>query len=151
MNIEYRYFSTVTSDFEILSNEFNCELKEKFGNKQEKYQKYNLLKNIKDVIVCFIDDNPVGCVSIRFYEDDVYELKRMFIKPKYRGLGISKKMLQMIESKAKEKGCKRIILETGSLLVRAVQLYKKSGYQVIANYGEYVNMPESVCMEKILK
>ena len=151
MNVKYEYFSTVTTDFEDLSNEFNREFMEKFGKAQEKYQKYNLLDNIKDVIICYIDDKPIGCVSIRFYYNDVYELKRMFIKSKYRGLGISKIMLAMIENRAKEKGINKIILETGAHLEQAVQLYKKSGYQKIVNYGDYANIPESICMEKILK
>jgi len=150
MNVKYEYFSTVTTDFEDLSNEFNREFMEKFGKAQEKYQKYNLLDNIKDVIICYIDDKPIGCVSIRFYYNDVYELKRMFIKSKYRGLGISKIMLAMIENRAKEKGINKIILETGAHLEQAVQLYKKSGYQKIVNYGDYANIPESICMEKIL-
>ena len=150
MNVKYEYFSTVTTDFEDLSNEFNREFMEKFGKAQEKYQKYNLLDNIKDVIICYFDEKPIGCVSIRFYYNDVYELKRMFIKSKYRGLGISKIMLAMIENRAKEKGINKIILETGAHLEQAVQLYKKSGYQKIVNYGDYANIPESICMEKIL-
>ena len=150
MNVKYEYFSTVTTDFEDLSNEFNREFMEKFGKAQEKYQKYNLLDNIKDVIICYIDEKPIGCVSIRFYYNDVYELKRMFIKAEYRGLGISKTMLEKIENKAKEKKVKKIILETGSHLEKAIRLYRKSGYQVILNYGDYANIPESICMEKIL-
>jgi len=150
MNVDYKYFSTVTTDFENLSNEFNREFTKKFGKAQDKYQKYNLLNNIKDVIISYIDEKPIGCVSVRFYDEDIYELKRMFIKAEYRGLGISKIMLAMIENKAKEKGVNKIILETGAHLEQAVQLYKKSGYQKIVNYGDYANIPESICMEKIL-
>lgn len=54
----------------------------------------------------------------------------------------------MIENKAKEKGCKRLILETGKLLKHAIGLYTSLGYKIIENYGQYKNMPLSICMSK---
>ncbi|MCH5344604.1 MAG: GNAT family N-acetyltransferase, partial [Acetatifactor sp.] len=52
---------------------------------------------------------------------------------------------------AMELGYQRMILETGELLAESCALYKKLGFQVIPNYGPYVNMPESLCMAKDLK
>lgn len=48
---------------------------------------------------------------------------------------------------ARELGFKRIILETGELLVEAKHIYLKCGFEIIPNYGPYKNMPESLCME----
>ena len=52
---------------------------------------------------------------------------------------------------AVELGYKRMILETGELLVESCAVYKKLGFTVIPNYGPYVDMPESLCMAKELE
>ncbi len=44
-----------------------------------------------------------------------------------------------------------MILETGELLVESCAVYQKLGFEIIPNYGPYVNMPESLCMAKDLK
>ena len=49
-----------------------------------------------------------------------------------------------------KKGFKYFILESGEPLVSAMALYRKIGYKVIPNYGQYVNMEESICMKKKL-
>ena len=51
---------------------------------------------------------------------------------------------------ASELQYKKIILETGELLAESCHVYRKAGFEVIPNYGPYVNMPESLCMEKKL-
>ena len=57
--------------------------------------------------------------------------------------------MNLLEEKAKEKGFIRFILETGAPLVAAMHLYKSIGFTVIANYGPYRDLTESICMEKI--
>lgn len=57
----------------------------------------------------------------------------------------------MLERRAREKGFKYFILESGEPLVAAMALYRKIGYKVIPNYGQYVGMKESVCMKKRLE
>ena len=146
----YKYYMNVTNDFKILSDDFNKELQLQFGKKQEKYQQYNLLEGIKDVVICYNGISPIGCASIKYFDNDSYEVKRVFIDKNYRGRGISKKLMQELEKIAEEKGIKKLILETGEALVPAVNLYKNIGYRIIENYGQYKDMPESICMEKVL-
>ena len=55
-----------------------------------------------------------------------------------------------LEIQAIKQGYKKLILESGEPLIAAMNLYKKLGYQVISNYEPYVDMPESICMEKIM-
>jgi GNAT superfamily N-acetyltransferase len=59
-------------------------------------------------------------------------------------------VLAELEAWAGEEGCSRAILETGMPHFEAISLYKKSGYRIIENYGPYKNLPNSVCMEKML-
>ena len=55
-----------------------------------------------------------------------------------------------MENAASERGYKYLLLESGEPLAEAMALYRKIGYRVIANYGQYRDMPASVCMKKEL-
>ena len=145
-----KYTNYVTHDFEFLSDELNKELQDLFGKAQDKYKQYNLLSDIKDFFICYYENKPVGCGSIKIYKNGIYEIKRVFVLKEYRGLGISKKIMNEIENKAKEKGIRKLILETGEALIAAMNLYTKLGYKRIENYGQYINMNESICLEKEL-
>ena len=93
---------------------------------------------------------PVGSASFKRYDDESAEVKRVFVKKEYRGQGISIELMKMLEARAREKGFKYFILESGEPLVAAMSLYRKIGYKVIPNYGQYVDMEESICMKKKL-
>lgn len=114
------------------------------------YIQYNKLDDIHDIIVAYDEDIPVGSAGFKKYDDECAEVKRVFIKREYRGKGISKKLMELLEERAKNKGYKYLILESGELLVAAMSLYRKIGYKVIPNYGQYKDMPDSVCMKKEL-
>jgi len=118
--------------------------------KQEGYNQYNTLSDIADVWIAYEDNVPVGCAAFKQYEDKVAEVKRVFVKPEYRGKGISKELMNALESKALEKEYKSLILETGKNFKAAIGLYQSMGYTVIENFGQYKDMPNSVCMEKVI-
>ena len=93
----------------------------------------------------------VGCGAIRLIDDDAVELKRMFVVPAWRGLGLSKAVIDELEREAARIGAKRVCLETGTRQTAAIGLYEECGYRRIPLFGEYVDSPHtSVCMEKIL-
>ena len=114
------------------------------------YIPYNQLDDIHDVIVAYDGDIPVGSASFKKYDDESAEVKRVFIKPEYRNKGISSKIMELLENIAREQGYHYLILESGEPLVAAMVLYRKIGYKVIPNYGQYKDMPDSICMRKIL-
>ena len=58
--------------------------------------------------------------------------------------------MELLEGKGRSKGYTYFILESGEPLVAAMALYKSIGYDVIPNYGQYKDMPDSVCMRKKL-
>ncbi len=119
--------------------------------KREKYQKYNQLDEIREAIVVYEDDRVIGGGAIRRYDDENIELKRVFVHPKYQGRGVGSKLVSLLIEWAGELGYKRMILETGELLAESCAVYKKLGFEVIPNYGPYVDMPESLCMARDLK
>lgn len=119
--------------------------------KRDKYRKYNQLDEIKEAIVVYEDGKAIGGGALRRYDDENIELKRVFVHPEYQGRGIGSKLVSLLVDWAIELGYKRIILETGELLVQSCAVYKKLGFEIIPNYGPYADMPESLCMAKELQ
>lgn len=119
--------------------------------KREKYKQYNLLDEIQEAIVVYDGRKAIGGGAIRRYDDETAELKRIFVRPEYQGRGVGTKLVSLLLEWAGELGYQRIILETGELLAESCAVYQKLGFQVIPNYAPYVNMPESLCMEKNLR
>ena len=119
--------------------------------KRDKYKKYNQLDEIQEAIVVYEDNKAVGGGAIRRYDDENIELKRVFVHTEYQGRGIGSKLVSLLIEWAMELGYQRMILETGELLAESCAVYKKLGFEVIPNYGPYVDMPESLCMAKDIR
>lgn len=112
------------------------------------YTQFNKIDRIKYVVLAYEEGKPVGCGSIKEYEPVVMEIKRMFVLPECRGMGIASKVLAELENWANNLSFQKCILETGVKQPEAIGLYKKSGYKFIPNYGQYAGVKESVCFEK---
>ena len=103
---------------------------------------------------------PVGCGALRTLREPallgelgprVGELKRMFVAPDVRGLGIGRELLARLEAEARVLGLRRIVLETGTRQAEALALYRRAGFTDIAPYGEYSSSSTtSVCLAKVL-
>jgi len=120
------------------------------GDEHAFYAQYNKLDAIKYVIVAYEENEPVGCGAIKEYSNDTMEVKRMYVPPLWRNRGVASAILKELEAWSDELRFKRCILETGSKQVEAIALYKKNHYKIINNFGQYENVTNSVCFEKIL-
>jgi len=120
------------------------------GDEHAFFAQYNKIDLIKHVVVAYEDGIPQGCGAIKPYEEGVMEVKRMWVAPEKRGKGIASLILEELEAWARELGIDKCILETGIGQHEAIGLYKKSGYSVIPNYGQYAGVEISVCFEKLL-
>ena len=151
---EFRFVKTdgENPEFAMLCGKLYENLDEIVGAKiqRQKYVKYNQRDSIHDVIIAYKGQEPVACGSYKFYDEETVELKRIFVDQSVRGMGVGKELMRRLEADAKIAGYRFAILETGELLTEACGLYKKLGYKEIPNYGPYVDMPESLCMEKKL-
>lgn len=147
-----QFIRTNSSDiyFKELVKELDAELTIRDGDEHEFYDQFNKIDDIKYVVVAYDEAKPVGCGAIKEFAPDTMEVKRMFVPDLQRGKGIASLVLLELENWAAEMDFKRCILETGIKQPEAIALYKKSGYQVIKNYGQYENVANSVCFEKIL-
>ncbi len=150
--MRFNYTDGTNSDFIELCYELDAFLNG-IANGEEnrkKYNQYNKLDDIYDVILCYDEDIPIGCASFKMYEDSCAEVKRVFVKKDFRKKGIANELIHRIEKCAIKKGYTSLILETGRPLEAAMALYLSHGFHVIPNYGQYKDMPESICMKKEL-
>lgn len=91
----------------------------------------------------------LGCVAL-VNNGDYGEVKRLFVLPGGRGQGVSKILMDHLEAEARQAGLQRVMLETGSELTAAVNLYEKCGYAERGPFACYRVSPASLFMEKIL-
>jgi GNAT superfamily N-acetyltransferase len=101
-------------------------------------------------LVGYVDDEPVAMGGLRPLAPGTVELKRMYVRPEHRGLGLSRELLAALETAAISLGARRIVLETGRPQPEALGLYRTSGYDEIPGYGYYATSPLSVCLAKDL-
>ncbi|MEH1055237.1 GNAT family N-acetyltransferase [Micromonospora sp. CPCC 206171] len=97
-----------------------------------------------------VDGRAVACGGIQSLDAATGELKRMYVRPAYRGRGIARQLLTALEELAFQRGHSVVCLETGVYLPAAIGLYTSCGYEPIPVYGEYVDNPYSVCFAKRL-
>jgi len=126
------------------------ELKLRDGEDHYFFAQFNKLAGIIGAVVAYVDDEPVGCGAFKRFSDTEAEIKRMFVRPESRGRRIAANILAELESWAQENQFTACVLETGFKQPEAIALYKRSGYTVIPNYGQYSDVAASVCMRKEL-
>ena len=137
-------------DFINLVKKLDAYLKTTDGDEHDFYNQFNNIDVLKQVVVIYKNNFPIGCGAIKKFDDFTMEVKRMYVSPENRGAGISQKILMELEIWAKELGFKKCVLETGKRQKAAVKFYKKCNYKIIENYGQYKNIENSICFEKSL-
>ncbi|MDG4756509.1 GNAT family N-acetyltransferase [Micromonospora sp. WMMD710] len=97
-----------------------------------------------------VNGRAVACGGLQALDAATGEVKRMYVRPAYRGRGIARQLLAALEECAFRQGHSVVCLETGTYLPAAIGLYTSCGYEPIPVYGEYVGNPYSVCFAKRL-
>lgn len=138
-------------NFTELVKFLDIDLAERDGEDHSFYAQFNKIQLIKYVVLAFENNIPVACGAIKEFDSNTVEVKRMYTNPSHRGKGIAVKILFELEKWATELGYKKCILETGKKQPEALHLYKKCGYVIINNYGQYIGIENSICFEKKLQ
>jgi putative acetyltransferase len=99
-------------------------------------------------LVARVEGRAVGCGALVPMEDDIVEIKRMFVLPNERGHGIAKKILDGLQSLAQGFDYDRIRLETGTKQPESIALYGKSGFYRVPNFPPFENDSTALCFEK---
>ena len=135
-------------DFIKLVTYLDADLAARDGQDHSFYAQFNKIDKIKYVVVAYENGKPVGCGAIKEYTPNTMEIKRMYTLPENRGKGIASKILRELEAWASELAYEKCVLETGKRQPEAIGLYKKNGYKIIPNYGQYAGIENSLCFEK---
>jgi len=146
--IELRHTDSTSPDFQALVTMLDDELRIRDGADHPFYAQFNKLDAIRHVVVAYTDNVAVGCGAFRQYSVDTAEIKRMFVRPVFRGQGIALLILSNLESWASEQDYTQCVLETGYNQPEAIALYNKAGYHQIPNYGPYAGVANSICFRK---
>ena len=132
-------------DFIDLCHELDSYLNKALGG-ESKREKYDDFANMDYVLLAYDGDVPVGCAALRKYMDSQIELKCVYVRSDYRKQNIGGMLLEQLIIWAKEETYQYMILETGEILADSVKFFKRHGFWKTTNYGDYINMPESLCM-----
>jgi len=114
---------------------------------------YSVEKLIRQGVAFFIvrcNGEPAACGGVQIYGTEYGELKRMYVRPAFRGTGLGKLMIAHIETYALNRGVRLLRLETGVYQPEAIGLYERSGFHRIDPFGEYREDPLSLFFEKSL-
>jgi len=102
--------------------------------------------------VAYRDGEPVATGAWRVRDDvEVFgtrrtaEVKRMYVAPAARGIGLARRVLARLEDTAADVGSQAMILETGTAQPEAMALYESAGYTRIPSFGYYREAPENRC------
>ena len=138
---EMRITDTIVLELFSEHDDFMIEF---LGKDNHYYTRYTENENIENVWVVYEENLPAGCIAYRTKTDGVGEVKRLFIRNEYRGKGISKELLNLLEKHAREQGCTKLFLDTRITLEPAVSLYRAVGFEIIFQQGLYVQMEKQL-------
>jgi GNAT superfamily N-acetyltransferase len=135
-------------DFVTLIKIFDTFLWERYPELKKDYWGNNLIEFNDNVVLIYLEGKPVASGCFKKYNDNTVELKRMFVLPEARGLGLAQQVIKELEIVAKKQGFETMILETLYKQIEAISLYQKVGFEIVENYEPYVGLKNSVCMRK---
>lgn len=97
-----------------------------------------------------VDGAPAGCIGLKKLDETRCEMKRLYVRPAYRGLGLARKLVERLLTEAKKAGYEAMRLDTFPFLTSAIGLYKNLGFREIPSYNNSP-MENLVYLEKDLK
>lgn len=137
-------------DARALRDAQQAELRERYGEDDIGHDMTG--ETIAVMLVLRVDGEAVASGALRDASAELGagtgELKRMYVRPAWRGRGLSRRVLADLEAAAATRGFRRLVLETGVLQPEAIGLYLSAGYRPVPRWGEYADAPDSRCFAK---
>lgn len=88
------------------------------------------------ILLAEVDDVPAGCVAIKTLAPDIAEMKRLYTRPAFRGLGLGEQLIRAAIAAAHESGYARLRLDTLPFMSSAIALYRRLGFIEIPRYND---------------
>lgn len=98
-----------------------------------------------------VDGAPAACAGVKLFGAEFGEIKRMYARPAFRGMGLGERMLAHLEDFTRAQGIRFLRLETGIHQYAAIRLYERAGFKRIPPFPPYFEDPVSMCYEKFLE
>lgn len=138
-------------DAVLLRTAQQAELHVRYGSEDHEPGEPPTADNVPYFVVARTPDGEaVGCGGLRPLGEDGFEIKRMYVRPELRGRGVATALLRDLEDEARARGCRELLLETGTEQPDAMRFYEREGYRRIENFGLYAGEDHSVCYARLL-
>lgn len=108
---------------------------------------------IREGVAFFVlraDGEAAGCGGIKFVGTEFGELKRMYVRPRFRGAKFGERLVEHLAAHARAQGFSVLRLETGVHQTAAIRLYERLGFRRIPPFPPYRPDPLSQCFERVL-
>jgi DNA-binding MarR family transcriptional regulator/GNAT superfamily N-acetyltransferase len=89
-----------------------------------------------EFFVVYLHGEPIGCGGVKHHAGEPTEIKRMWVSPAARGLGLGRRLLEHLEACAVEAGARKAHIETGGVLNEALALYRSTGWVEVAPFND---------------
>ena len=86
--------------------------------------------------VAYLHGQPIGCGALKHHAGRKTDIKRMWISPAARGLGLGRRLLEHLEASARESGARVARIETGAVLTEALALYRSAGWVEVEPFND---------------
>ena len=130
-----------TSDAQWCINQYFEELNTRFEagfdpSRSISADAHELVPPAGALMIARLRARAIGCGALKFHHRAPAELKRMWVAPEARGLGLGRRLLVALERHAKESGARMVRLETNGSLTEAIALYRSSGYREVPRFND---------------
>jgi DNA-binding MarR family transcriptional regulator len=87
-------------------------------------------------LIAYLHGEPVGCGGVKHLAGGPSDIKRMWVSPAARGLGLGRRLLEELEQRVRDSGATVARLETNRVLVEAIALYRSAGYREVPAFND---------------
>ncbi len=138
-----------TADAVVLIDELEAQL-EPFSPRASRHG-LSVAQLLEQAVAFFLlrtNGEPAACGGVKLFGTEYGEIKRMYVRPQFRGRGFAKALLDHVTAYAQTRGITLLRLEAGIHQREAIGLYERAGFTRIPPFGDYKEDPLSVFFEK---
>ena len=87
-------------------------------------------------VVVHSDGEPIACGGVQRIDETTCEIKRMWVRAEWRGVGLGRRLLEHLEQHCRDLGGARVVLDTNSVLTEAISMYERAGFRSTERYND---------------